>query len=277
MATLEEHLAKVTELPSPSDALLKALAILRGEDFEIRELEELVRSDPSMSMTVLRLANSAKYAGAQEVGGIRDAMSRLGFSGLRRAILAHQGGALMAQAGRGYGLDANNARMGALAGALTSERLAEELGENTDVAFSAGLLRDCGKILLDHVIGVQAMLDDFKELESRPGSEIAQLDYERETYGFDHAEAGAALAKSWGLPDAVVHAISEHHDPQGENLLVDIVHVGDIVCAHLGLGVGMDGLAYKMNSGSLERVGLELDQLSHHIIRTISELADFDV
>ncbi len=35
-------------------------------------------------------------------------------------------------------------------------------------------------------------------------------------FGFDHAEVGAVLAENWNLPDAIVEAISLHHQPEAQ-------------------------------------------------------------
>jgi HD-like signal output (HDOD) protein len=275
MATLEERLADLTGLPTLPATLVRVLALLSDEDgVELGDLEVEVVQDPALSLLVLRMANSAAYAGMQEIGGLRDAIARLGTGGLRRIITAHHGGAIMAEAGRGYGLDAENARHGALAGALAAELLAGSCGASPNIAFTAALLRDCGKLVLDHLIGVERLKYDMAEL----GEGAGQIEHEQLSYGFDHAYAGAALARSWNLPEPIPTAIAQHHIPGdgASTPLIDVVHVADIVCAHLGLGVGYDGLAYPLDEDALKRLGIDRNRLSDLIVETAARLSAFD-
>jgi len=79
----------------------------------------------------------------------------------------------------------------------------------------------------------------------------SQLDAEREEFGIDHTQAGAAIAESWKLPDRFVASIRHHHAPPGPGAatsdpVLDIIHAADAVCLWGGLGVGFDGLAYEV-------------------------------
>ncbi len=273
MATLEERLATLEGIPVPPQALMRALELLQDTEVDFGELQRTVVQEQALSLLVLRTANSSMFGGLEPVQGLREAMARLGTSGLRRLITAHFGADLMSEAGRGYGLDAESARQGALAGAIAAERVANRCGANPDVAFTAALLRDCGKLVLDQMIGVERLMREMSEPEG-----LEQLEHERLTYGCDHAEAGAALARHWGLPEQIEQAIAFHHEPpdSNEDLVIDAVHVADVVCAHLGLGVGYDGLAYPLGEGSLERAGVDRFALAELLADTAAELATYD-
>ncbi len=266
-----ERISEIECLPSPSSLLLEILILLGDPDVDLSLLELQVMQDPALAMLCLRKANSAAYSGMAEVGGIREAMSRIGLSGLRQVIIACHGTELIEDAGRGYGLSSDDARRGALAGALAAEQLASSIGADPTFAFTAGLLRDCGKLVMDELVGVQEL-----ERDMQSDSKDSQLEFERRHYGFDHAECGGLLARIWSLPEKVAYAIEHHHTPSGgqeQQALVDCVYGGDVVCGHLGLGVGLDGLAYPLDHQAMQRLGLDRHQLAHLIAATVDALS----
>ncbi|MDA1266536.1 MAG: HDOD domain-containing protein, partial [Planctomycetota bacterium] len=209
MASLVETIMSLEGLPSPPKTLLSVLAMLSDESAGLAEIGRLVVQNQGLTLLILRTANSSMYLGNVPVTGVREATARLGTSGMRRIVTAHLGGQLMSKAGQGYGLQSDEAQRGALAGALAAQLIAEERGLDQDLAFTAGLLRDCGKLALDHLIGVDRLREDM--LTHTDGS---QLEHEHLSYGFDHAEVGAALAMTWGLPDDIVRCIAHHHCPE---------------------------------------------------------------
>jgi EAL and modified HD-GYP domain-containing signal transduction protein len=71
-------------MPSRRQAYLRLLAALNREDLTIDELEELVKSDVSISYRVLRSINSWLYGLRQEVTSIRHALAFLGLDQIRK-------------------------------------------------------------------------------------------------------------------------------------------------------------------------------------------------
>jgi hypothetical protein len=65
------------------------------------------------------------------------------------------------------------------------------------------------------------------------------LDFERDEFGMDHAEAGRLLAERWGLPSGLAQIAGRHHDPcEGTKLnLLSIVHVACRLADALGYEV----------------------------------------
>ena len=79
--------------------------------------------------------------------------------------------------------------------------------------FTAALLLDCAVPVLAGAFGDQyrAVIDFYFGNASPDGATITRL--ESEGVGADHAQAGALLAASWGLPDGLVRAIRMQHVP----------------------------------------------------------------
>ena len=105
------------------------------------------------------------------------------------------------------------------------ELLAETTGkEDSKLAYTAGLLHDIGKVVLDqYITGAYPML--YREFQDRQ-SEIIEV--ENSILGKDHTQIGALLANSWSLPDSLSDAIRFHHSPEestDNRTLTTIVYV----------------------------------------------------
>jgi c-di-GMP phosphodiesterase len=70
-------------LPTNRFSLLKLLSCLYDPDVDMRELEELIRQDVSLSYRLLRMVNSAYYALETKVESIRHALVILGLKQVR--------------------------------------------------------------------------------------------------------------------------------------------------------------------------------------------------
>ena len=108
-----------------------------------------------------------------------------------------------------------------------------------DVAFTAGLLHDMGKLIIS--IYVQKVGDYF--LKKVTESKFSYVELENKVIGFDHARVGGFMARAWNLSDDLVAAISFHHsfsDAQNYAELTSVIHVANGLASLLGLGGGVD-------------------------------------
>jgi HD-like signal output (HDOD) protein len=67
---------------------------------------------------------------------------------------------------------------------------------------------------------------------------------------------------SWQLPENVVIAVRWHLQPEQvteEPFVVDLVHVARLLAAQCGIGLGQDGLQYKLSDIARERLKLTDD------------------
>ncbi|MCA8939275.1 MAG: HDOD domain-containing protein, partial [Planctomycetes bacterium] len=118
------------------------------------------------------------------------------------------------------------------------------------------LLHDVGKIVLG----------TYVEVDAEPIFEVAFAgsktfdEAEQEVLGIDHAEVGARLLESWGLPSAMVEAVRFHHRPQaleGDKTLVALVHLADSLVMMSGVALGREGLSYRIQEDIVEALGVK--------------------
>jgi putative nucleotidyltransferase with HDIG domain len=168
---------------------------------------------------------------------------------------------LLSKEQTGYGLDPGVLWKHSVAVALAASHFTTKMKvANGSVAFTAGLLHDIGKVVLNEYVAAE-----FSEIARRVSEQrISFLEAERDVLGYSHEDVGGMIAEQWKLPEPMVLCIRHHHDPDALEVpdpLVDVVHLADCTCLMLGLGLGADGLSYRAAGGVMGRHNLHENDL----------------
>ncbi len=273
MGSLEEKIKTIENLPVFPAVLARLISRLGDEEVNLAEIGQIIISDPALSMTIMGIANSSAFGGSHEVKELSQAVNRIGLKALRRIVLGKQSEKLFSSGSQGYGLDADECWEGSLAGAIGAELLAKRTGCcDPNIAFTAGLLRDCGTLIIHQITDGDGVLEALID-----SSELSTVERERAAYGFDHTEVGASLGTHWQLPLDLVQAIREHHTPSDESptALVDCVYCADLLAKQLGYGVGVDGLAYSFQAGPHERLQIDYKATIEIIAEVRTQMNEF--
>lgn len=257
MASLNDVL-KMPHLPALSAVLAKAIPMLLDPDSKWDDLERVLRQDEALTAALLRMANSARYGSAGTYSDLRRAMMRLGRDAVRKCVVEQQVSGVLEGGNAAFGLQRGAMWRSSLGGAIAAESLSRQHAPSeTSISFVCALLRDVGKLALSAKFGEGYQAAVAKHaIEGRSFSEA-----ERAAFGFDHAEVGGALARKWKLPERIALAIEAHHTPPPvgarHDTLFDIIHAADVICLWAGLGVGTDGLEYRLAPHVRESLGLD--------------------
>jgi putative nucleotidyltransferase with HDIG domain len=84
--------------------------------------------------------------------------------------------------------------------------------DDSDFAFTAGLLHDLGKL---------ALAANYSEMYAQAlalaqEKKISETEAELSVFQATHAEMGACLLAAWGLPRGIVEAVAWHHHPMSD-------------------------------------------------------------
>jgi len=77
-----------SKVPTPVLAKMRLLRALSGEDFDVRELSQIISSDPSVSYRLLNFINSAAFSLKSKIQSIQQALTLLGKQQIRQWFLA---------------------------------------------------------------------------------------------------------------------------------------------------------------------------------------------
>jgi putative nucleotidyltransferase with HDIG domain len=273
---IEYIVSKVDDMKVLPEILNEIIALTDDPDSTIHDMENAILKDQVLTTKILRLANSAYYGYARNISTISRAAVLLGFQAIKSLALASTVRTYLSDELKGYSLEKNQLWTQSQTCAIVSRFIAKSIKyTNPEEAYIAGLLRDIGKTILN-----QHMEKEYSEVLSKVETgEMSFLDAEREVLGFSHAEIGEKVAEKWNLPEALVDAIGHHHTPELANinpLLVSIVHIADAITMMMGVGLGLDGLAYNLSPMALESLNLDEFQLENIISHVTDLVTDED-
>ncbi|MEV6596284.1 response regulator [Actinoplanes sp. NPDC051346] len=222
----------VQTLPSPPDTLLKLIAALDSDEASAQSVGSVIEEDPAATAKVLQLVNSSAYTVGRKISNVGQAVALLGLQTVRSLVCMHDLIRTFDVTG-----DLPAEWMEALTlHAIETSRLARMFAEDTEWesnAFTAGLLHEVGQLVLasvrprEFVRALEAWRDPARETEE----ETFLCAVESTVLGSTHVDAGTGLLRFWGLPDAVIEAVSGHATTAQPHAAVDASSA--VVLAHL--------------------------------------------
>ncbi len=99
-------------------------------------------------------------------------------------------------------------------------------------AFTAGLLHDIGKTVINRVLTPKTRADIRAKIAAES---LSRVQAEKAVLGANHSEVGACLLRKWLLPEPIVEAVANHHTPVTEPVvrLSAVVYLANSA-AHIG-------------------------------------------
>lgn len=194
-----------------------------------RKLAALVKKDQSMVTKIIKLSNIALHGTREEITDITNAIAFLGLNKMKRVILEISL-TRMFTFGPSHIPDFQPIVFWehSLGTAFFSELLARSLDyPQNDNYYLAGLMHDVGKKML-----YNCHPDIFEEVVFNQINEgLSDYEAEREYLGgIDHTDIGAFFAEKWRFNDAIIDAISNHHNvsPSTENNVTLVVYLANL-------------------------------------------------
>jgi putative nucleotidyltransferase with HDIG domain len=228
---IDGYIAQADHLPPAPVALTQLLTLLREPNTDSNEIINVLVYDPSLTATVLKLSNSAFFAGSEPVKDLGQAVVRLGFAQIYQlvAVVCWTQSLAPARSDDAYGL---HLWTHSVASAIAAEILARDFGEELPVAFTAGLLHDIGKVVLADALGSKyvELSEDFDSQQPYP------VQTEKELLGVEHCEVGGRLLARWKFPAPIVAAVWNHHNPakaKPHQKLAALIYWGDMIASNI--------------------------------------------
>ena len=267
MEELDQYIQKVKHLPPAPRVLPQLLVLLGKPDSDTGKIVELIMYDQSLTASLLQVCNSAYFASAMPVSDLEEAVNRLGFQQVFRIVASISGSRSLATKQKGYGMDEGELWRHSVTTAVAAQLIAEETGVEANVAFTAGLLHDIGKIILSS--GLENIY--AKLLEEVDTNQLSLLETEKKLLGVQHAEIGGRLLARWKFPAHLVAAVWFHHNPKGaqpHEKLASCVYLGNMIAYFIGNGFGHQAFALRGRAEALDILNLKSDDMPRLMIKT---------
>jgi len=209
---IQEIITQSDNLPILPRVRREILAELNAEEPALDKLADLISQDMGLSVTMIKLVNSAFFGLPIRVTSPAHAVHLLGLDIISGLVIgAHIFSCFDTAAFPNYDLEGlwrHCLRTGVLC-----KRLAGMEGmaaDDQNKMYISGLLHDAGKIVL---LGSSPEL--FREiLEACDKKNIPPWAVEKERLSCTHADVGAYIFSIWGLPQDQVRCIGAHHEPE---------------------------------------------------------------
>jgi len=251
----------------------RLMAMLRGEDESLARVADVLESDQALVASVLRRANSARYA-TSPAHSVREALLRLGTLTVLDLVLDGHLRRLLTVAPT-YGLGEHDLWLHGAASQFAVRAIRAECPRLNiaPVADTAALLHDIGKLIISRCLKV-----DARELTGHARERgVTYTAAERDLFGFDHTIIGAAIADHWHFPQEVAFAIAHHHDSElvEATAVLDAVVLANIAAKMVGTGLGAEGLNFSVDASCHRRLGITFDVFGRICLSTQEAMADF--
>lgn len=237
------------QLPPLPEVAMRVQEVLSSDNGNMRELGDLLSQDPAIVASLLRLANSASFGGLGRIENLNSAVQRIG--------LREVGAIVTGMSLKGHFNNGSPERHHLLetlwdhsvTTAFASRAIARLLGGSAERAFLAGLLHDCGKVLV---------LTAVDRLEAEGLDAVLSQEAVFELMGCLHSELGHRVLKAWGLPD-VVADVALHHGTfvEGADDLMLAVQAGNLITRKLGFHLQPDPELALLEEPVIDELGLD--------------------
>lgn len=139
----------IAELPMLPEVPRRILYMIHDPLTSMNDLAEIINEDPAISLRVMRISNSALYAGTHEIKDLHVACARLGMRTVANVVNAAANGNLYRGSKREYRSLMERLWSHAVVTAHCADKLATLIPkEEHRSAFVAGLVHDIGKLVL---------------------------------------------------------------------------------------------------------------------------------
>lgn len=264
--TVETLMSTVRELPTLPSIAARVTAVARDPDSTAHDMAAVISRDQALTANLLRVVNSAYFGFLRRIANASEAINLLGYNEVVHMTMAVSVVQQFDHASEN-GFDRRAFWTHSIAVATGSQLLADHIRyPHADAAFTAGLLHDVGKLILD-----QFFSKPFGEIMKLVREEgLSSREAEQQVLGVTHAEVGEWIARSWILPEAAITSIRHHHDDREQRSglfnshddIVDIVQFADIYCRNHGFGHSGDPAHYEIPSGLQERLRLSSNDIA---------------
>jgi len=245
---LKNHILQLAlKLPTAPQIFTRLSLMLNDVNADLDKIVNLINIDTGLTARVLRVSNSVFFRGASPVRSLDEAINRVGFQEIHRMVGMAMTEQLFMSGLPAYRMNARQVWENSVATALAMAAIANEAGYDAQAAYTLGILRQVGKLVLGRVLE-----------KEQPGAicpdDIDVLSWERARINITNHEATAYILESWKLPPGVCAGMrfqnepEEHPDdgPEGAQL-----HLAGWVVGALGLSTKSESVLWELTDDRL--------------------------
>lgn len=257
-----ENLINIREIPTLPEVARIAISKTLSMEKTVDEIASIIKENPSLTLRILKIANSPMYTAGKRISKMRDAIILLGYKTIKSLILSISIRDIFADR------DSEWFNYGAFwIHSIATAVIAEEIGKTIRLkpdedVYSIGLLHDIGKavLLISEEKGYRKVVESIQE------KKCTFREAEQSLFNFDHTDVASFLFQYWEIPEHLIIPVREHHSEPDE--LAEHPHQPTYIVAlaneiaHLGgFGTHPAEPPYEVTALLIERLGLNQSDL----------------
>lgn len=233
--TIEQQILKDVDILVPRpDIALEVMSLAHSQKSSITSLADKIEQDPSLTANILKIANSAFFGHTKEINSIKDVVVRIGTESVKLLAIGAASIGILQTPQKAYSLEPGALWKHSYATAILAAIIGKfAKSSNTAILYSAGLLHDIGKILLN-----KPLVEKYSEaIASMDGSQDI-ITIENHLLSTTHPKIGKLLLDKWGLPENITLPVGKHHDInilKEDNLNCKIVYMANFLANNIGI------------------------------------------
>lgn len=237
MTTIEK-LIETQEFATLPPIATKLLSMLENDNVDIRSISKVIETDASLTLKLLRVANSPLYAVRTEINNVHQAIIHLGLNRLTNIVLGVSifSRFLLSSQKQASELMEKFWWHSSCTGVVAKSLSAKINKFFKEYEFLGGLLHDIGKLAM-----IQYDANKYNQVVKLVNDErIFDIEAEKMIYGANHIEVGVHIAKLWKLPSELVSIIEYQNKPSEaphHKELCAVVRFADILCEIWGADI----------------------------------------
>lgn len=255
---VDKALASIGDIATLPEVTIKIIHIVEDPKSTARDLHDVIKNDPALSVKVLKVVNSAFYGLPGQVASVDRAIILLGLSAVKNIAIA----ASIARLFKGKRISEQFSAADLWRHSVAVAVAARCLGKLSphpvmlDELFVAGLIHDIGTL-----VERQAYPEEFSEV-IKQCTETGQnfLACERDIIGADHQAFGVGLTTKWKFPRHLRAVVGFHHAPHAVSAelknIATLIHLADVIACQEQLGFYLTAHHEVVDPADLEGLGL---------------------
>jgi len=254
-------------LPADIRVLSKLTELLQDVDSDLDEISALLRGDVTLSAQVVRIGNSPMFGGARTIATVEEAVQCVGFGQILKLVGTATAGRLSEATLQCYDISAKLLRDNMLYGAFAAEALARPAGIDPRLAFSAGLLRSVGLMVLDRSGRGDSTSAPLYSSSRWPD----YVTWEKRVFGISSCEVTALLLDEWRFPNEMAEAIRAHYILEPGDMdcpLAVLLNVGNGMARFVSRSFQGEDNLWEITPEKLSAIGLTEDDFEPAIVAT---------
>jgi len=226
---VDKYESYLKNLPVMPEVATRIMRIAEDKlDISFKELEEIIKVDPGLTVKILRIANSALYARQREIKSLQMAITLLGFKNIKSLVLLVTASNTFAKHKKTafYQSFWKHSILSAFFAKHIALRCNKK--EQSEEVFLGAMLHSIGRVAF-----FNSDQEKYQSIAAEAENSVLDLEkLEKEAYGMDHKELGASILKGWNFPDLYVDVAREN---ESENItsvhkaLIIIVSVASLL------------------------------------------------